>query len=125
MSHAIKLDESRGIVELTFDGTITAADMHRASDECIALQRSSGVTRFLVDANHWDLEASKVDIYELPSRKYWKESVDKRTRVAIILPAAATARQGAQFYQDACQNRGWNARVLPDRGSAIAWLRKR
>jgi hypothetical protein len=36
---------------------------------------------------------------------------------------AARAREAAHFYEAACRNRGWLARVLPDRESAIDWLK--
>jgi hypothetical protein len=29
-----------------------------------------------------------------------------------------------QFYEDACRNRGWNMRIFPDRGRALAWLQQ-
>ena len=54
--------------------------------------------------------------------RYWQEEFDRRSRVAVILPTAASTLKGALFYETACQNRGWNARVFPDRQSAMDWL---
>ena len=110
------------IVELTFTGPIAAADMHAASAETIDLQKRTRLNRFLIDADSWALDASTSDIYKLPAETYGKEKVDPRTRIAILMPRHESARRGALFYEDACRNRGWNARVFDDRAAAVEWL---
>ena len=80
--------------------------------------------RYLIESANWDLAASSVDIYALPAREYPKAEVDRRTRIAITQPSNERAREAARFYESTCRNRGWNARVHPDRQSAIAWLKE-
>ena len=120
MPHTTKV--AGPIVELTFTGPISGTDMHAASSETIALQKRTGLTLFLVDAGSWTLTAATADIYKLPAETYGRENVDPRTRIAIVTPRDASARQGALFYEDACRNRGWNARVFDDRAAAVEWL---
>lgn len=122
VSFAIHHDPESGVVELTFTGAIGGDALRNATTEAIALQKRTGALRFLIDANGWDLEASVVDIYQLPGETYWREGLDKQTRMALILPAALNARRGALFFEDACLNRGWNARVFQDRRAALEWL---
>jgi hypothetical protein len=110
------------IVELTFTGLITGADLREAASDCTSLQKKTAALRFLVDANGWDTNASVIDILELPAEQYWKEGFDHRTRIAVVLPELTSTQVAARFYEVACQNRGWNARVLPNRHDAILWL---
>ena len=121
MSFRVTHDGAQGLIEITYMGSISGDDLRTATREAIALQKQGDVLDFLVDAGAWDLKAALVDIYQLPAQ-YWKEGVDTRSRIAVILPAHETTRDGARFYEDACRNRGWNVRVLPDRAAALEWL---
>ena len=123
MPYSVKHDPSLGIVELTFTGSIAGADLRGATTACISVQRQTGATRFLVDVNGWDLDASTLDIYDIPDKQYSDENLDIQSRIAVILPTSDKAREAALFYEAACRNRGWHAKVLPDRESAIDWLR--
>ena len=125
MPHTLREDAGLGIVEVIFTGTITAQDMRASTAEAIALQKRTGAVNFLLNADGWDLKASLVDIYDLPTKTYWQEDLDRRTRIAVMLPHAASAKQGALFYSDASRNRGWNVRVFDDRAAAVEWLSKR
>jgi hypothetical protein len=114
-------DSEIGIATLTFSGTITNEDLVDSSVQCIALQKASGCLRYVIESTDWNLVASSVDIYALPTREYPKQ-LDRRTRIAIVQPTNEKAREAARFYESTCRNRGWNARVHPDRDSAMAWL---
>jgi hypothetical protein len=110
------------IVELTLSGVISGADLRASTTECISLQRLSGITRFLIDLDGWEVVASAYDIYELPAHIYGREGVNPATRIAVILPSSVSGQQAAQDYEVMCQNRGWHVCVLRDRESAIDWL---
>lgn len=122
MSYALKHDSVLDIAEVVFTGLITGTDLSDSTTQCTSLQKQTGTTRFLVDANDWDMGASLVQIFNLPDEQYWKEGLNPKSRIAVILPGAASTQDAARFYEAACQNRGWNAKVCPDRQSAIAWL---
>jgi hypothetical protein len=123
MPYSVKHDPVQGIVEVTLTGPITGADLRAATTECTSLQKQTGATRFLIDANGWDVSASLVDIYEIPTVQYWREGLDRHSLIATIFPGSASGQQAANFYETVCQNRGWHARVFPDRQGAVAWLR--
>lgn len=124
MPFTIQHDPGPGIATLAFSGTITNDDLVRSSVECIALQKATGCLRYLIESASWDLAASSVDIFALPTREYPKAELDRRTRIAIAQPTNERAREAARFYESTCRNRGWNARVHPDRESALAWLKE-
>jgi hypothetical protein len=116
-------DPSLGIVEVTFTGLLSGNDLREATTACIAIQKRTRATGFLVDMDRADMGASTLDIYDLPDSQYSEESLDIHSRIAVILPASPKAREAALFYEAACRNRGWHAKVLPDRQSAIDWLK--
>ena len=122
MPYAVKHDPVLNIVEVTFTGSVTGTDLRETTTECSTLQKQTGVTRFLVDGNQWDVVASFVDIYDLPAEQYLNEEVYRESRIAVVLPTSERSLYAAQFYETACQNRGWNAKVCPDRQSALDWL---
>jgi hypothetical protein len=121
--HVISYDPLLGVVEVRYTGSIAGADIREGTSGCISLQKQTGATRFLVDLNGSHFAASTLDIFDLPDQQYRDEHLDVRSRIAVILPDAARAREAAHFYEAACRNRGWLARVLPDRESAIDWLK--
>jgi hypothetical protein len=122
MPYSVKHDPVQGIIEVMFIGLITGSDLREATTECISLQKQTGEKSFLIDADGWDVRASLVDIYEIPTRQYWKEELASESRIATIFPTSESGKIAANFYINVCQNRGWNARVFPDRRGAVDWL---
>jgi len=123
MPYAVKHDPLLDIIELTLTGSLTSTTLREATTKGVSLQKQTRTTRFLVDPNGAELGASISDIYDLPAEQYPKENLDPRSQIAVILPASARAQEIARFYETVCRNRGWNARIFPDRQSAIEWLR--
>jgi len=123
MPYTLTHDPEQDIGTVTFNGTISPADLLASSADAVALQKAKGTLLYLIDSEDWDLGASVVDLYQLPTREYGRADLDRRTRIAIVRPGNANALEGAHFYESACRNRGWNARIHPDRASAVAWLK--
>jgi hypothetical protein len=121
--YSVTHDPSLGIVEVTFTGLLSGADLKKATRACISIQKQTRATGFLVDTGTADLGASTLDIHDLPGKQYGDEDLDIHTRIAVILPTSARTREAALFYEAACRNRGWHAKLLPDRQSAIDWLK--
>jgi len=123
MGYRIAHDEAGRRVEVTYSGAVTRADFEAASADAIGMQRAKGILRFVIlfddDAR---ITASKIDIYKLPTEDYGKAKVDRRTRIAVVLPEAGHARNAALFYEDASRNRGWNVRSFADHATAVSWL---
>jgi len=122
MPYTVKHDPALDLIEVSYSGLVTGADLRDATSACAVLQREKGITRFLVDSTAWDLRASIVDVFELTEHQYVKEGFSKEARIAIVLPTSPKSLEVAHFYETACRNRGWNARLWPNRRSAIEWL---
>ena len=122
MPYSIKHLPDLAIVEVARTGLISGDDLREATSECITLQKHTGVTKFIVDANGWEVIASFLDVYNLADQQYSNEGLDRKTHIAVILPTSISAQAAADFYETVCKNRGWNARVHPNRQSALEWL---
>ena len=122
MPYTVKHDPVFGIIEVTFTGLITEANLREATTQAISRQKQTDTTRFLVDANGWDVRASFIDIYEIADKQYLKEQLNRQSRIAVILPTSVSVQEAARFYETVCFNRGWNAKICSDRQSAKDWL---
>lgn len=123
MAWSSKYIAELGIVETIYRGPTTRSDIKEATTASISAARQAGTTRGLVDATDILFAASLVDLYDLPASQFECEQLDRRSRIAVLLPKDAKAREAAHFYQAACLNRGWNAKAFADREAAIVWLR--
>ena len=122
MPYSVKHDAAQGIVVVTFAEYITGDDLRNVTTVATTFQKQTGVTRFLIDLNECEVTASYADIYELPAEQYSNESVFRNSRIAVILPVSASTQEAAQFYENACRNRGWNVQLCPGRQNALRWL---
>ena len=122
MTYAVNYFPDQALLEVILADRITGADLREATTKCISLQKQTGVVRFIVDADGWEVIASFFDIYDIADKQYLNEGLDKQSRIAVILPTSLSSQAAAGFYETVCVNRGWNARVHPDRQSALEWL---
>ncbi|MBK8324291.1 MAG: STAS/SEC14 domain-containing protein [Betaproteobacteria bacterium] len=111
-----------GIIEIRFTGATSGNDLARSTIEGIGLAREHRTRRVLVDTTGMTLTASLVDVVKLPTDQYVAEHVDTRTRIALVCPPGAPAREAVQYYEDSCVIHGFDVRTFPDRASALAWL---
>ena len=110
------------IIEVVYEGDITASDLRESTSELIALGKEKGINRFLVNSTGIKLDANLVDLYDLPTRQYLKEKADRQGRIAVILPTSARAREAVKFFETVCMNRGWLVQVFSERQEALDWL---
>jgi len=111
------------IVELVFAGSTTGPDLREATVQGIALGKEQGILDYFVDATEIQLHnVSTFDLYDLPNMQYVKEGLDRRSRVAFVMPKLPKEKKDAEFYEIACANRGWHVRSFPNRDKAIEWL---
>ena len=122
MAWNAKYDQGLKLVELVHTGVATAKDLQEATSKCIALGQENETNRFLVDAEELVISAQLADIYNLPDKQYVNEQVDRFSRIAVVRPRAPHAQHAAQFYETACVNRGWAAKIVSTRQEAIDWL---
>jgi len=122
MSWTVQPDRKLGIVDVRLEGDYTADELRQCTTQAFQLGQEMGTIRYLVDASALVVAPPVVDILKLPAREYARLGLDRQSRIAITLPANQEARAAAQFYETACLNRGWNVKLLPDRGAATQWL---
>lgn len=122
MPYAIKFDPDLDVMHLVFTGEISGNDMREATTKCITLQNQTGVLRFFIEVNGWEIVASFVDIYNLAYKQYSEEKAQRQSRIAVVLPTTLSGQVAVNFYETVCQNAGWNAQVFADRENAIDWL---
>jgi hypothetical protein len=80
----------------------------------------AGVTNG-TDGSAAELEAFIYELYDLP-KQYAEEELNRRSRVAVILPASEKAREALRFYETASRNCGWDVQTFSERQGAIDWL---
>jgi hypothetical protein len=122
MPYIVKHLPNLAIAEITLTGDISGNDLREVTSECITLQKLTGIKRFLVDANGWEVVASFLDVYEIAETQYQAEGLHRHSHIAVVLPTALSAQVAANFYETVCQNRGWNAVVHRNSQSALDWL---
>ena len=124
MATTLTHDGSRGLIEVVLAGRTTREDLADVTSRGIALVRDTGTFDVLIDLTDLELAASLLDVYNLPARQYQDENLDRRVRLGLVMPRQPRERDAAQFYEDACVNRGWQVRSFPDRDAALAWLER-
>ncbi len=110
------------LVEVTFTGLLTAAELHAAASETYALTTQSGHYLILGDCSGMAHGGHSVfDLYDaakgfttLPRAKALKE--------AVIVPQIPDSSERASFWETTCFNHGLQVRLFTDRTSALAWL---
>jgi len=122
MPWVVKHDPAANMVEMICNGPMTGVDLRESTTSCISLGREASSTKFLVDVSGVEIEASMLDLYELPARQYVAEGADRNSRVALIQPTSPAARDAIKFYETVCKNRGWIVQTFTNRQSAVEWL---
>ena len=122
MTWTVEYNSTLRIVDIVFTGITSGRDLQEATTKCILLGKERGTVQFLVDAAELELFAPLVDILDLPEKQYVEEGLDRLSRVALVNPRSAKAKEAAEFYKTVCINRGWSVRLFPERAEAIEWL---
>jgi len=122
MTWTIEYNSNLRIIDLVIAGSLTGLDMKEVTSKLITLGKNQGVALFLVDTTDLELAPSLSRIIDLPDKQYEEEGLDRRIRLALVLPRSPKAKEAALFYETACVNRGWNVKTFPNREEAIEWL---
>ena len=110
------------VIEVAYRGSTSAQDLQESTSRFIEIEHKNGVNRFLVDTSDMELEATLLDVYDIPETQYEVEHADREGKVALVLPTSRFERQAVLFYRDACQNRGWFVEAFSDPKEAMDWL---
>jgi len=109
-----------GIVEIICKGTISPNELETNQEPVFALTKEHNTDMHLLDLTNYESSLSTLHI--LSSVSSYSDKTTRRLRIAVIRPISEKAREDIQFYENVCLNRGWNARVFPERKDAIDWL---
>ena len=112
------------IVEVVYEGQITADDLSESTSKHIELEHKKGWNRFLVDATKMKMATSIMAVYDLPAKQYIEEKADRQGCVAVLLPEDTIAKEAVEFYETVCRNRGWMVQVFSERQAAIDYLNR-
>ena len=110
------------VIEVAYRGSTSNQDLQESTSKFIDIEHEKGINRFLVDTSDMELEATLLDVHDIPETQYEVEGADREGKVALILSTSRFERQAGLFYRDACQNRGWLVEAFSDRKEAMDWL---
>jgi hypothetical protein len=109
------------VIETVYSGRFSVEELNEVVVATLDLGREEESNLYLGDCSHLEAPDSLVDVYGLVEF-YESLPVDRRSKEAIVLPAAQKAQADLVFYETAALNRGFEVRVFVERDAAIAWL---
>ena len=122
MPWTVDYDGESGIVVVVYRGTSVGRDLRDASSAAIALGKTHGSWRFLIDASEGSFAVAPIALLNLAAKQFPAEDVDRGSRMALLLPSAPKDRELARFYETVCLNRDWLVQSFDDRDAARRWL---
>ena len=121
MSFKVEYNNDTGIVESTFSDSISIEELYMETNQCIAIGKEHSSIKFLCDASNATVDISIFYVIEL-AKVHNEEKLPRNAKIAVVQPIENRSKQFANFYETACINRGWNAKVFPNRQLALKWL---
>ena len=115
-------NEALSIIEVTLTGVVSGDELRQGTERGLALSRTLGEVRCIIDATDQEETGTILDLYQLPDL-YERAGLDRKTRLALLPPTRPELRELAMFYETVCVNRGWLVRLFTTREQAIEWLR--
>ena len=122
MAWSADYDDASGIITVAYRGPTVGGDLRAGSSAAIALSKTHGSWRFLIDASEGTFNVAPIVLLNLAAKQYPAEHLDRSTRMAVLLPPAAKDRELARFYETVCLNRDWLVHSFEDRDEARRWL---
>lgn len=123
MKHFLSYDKQTGIIESKIQGTLATEEIKETSLVVLNMIKETGSTLVLVDYREATVQASVIDVYELP--KHFAEIARtaglhiRAVKRAIVI----TQRQAElRFFEDVSVNQGQQALLFTDYGEAKKWL---
>lgn len=107
------------IVETTYAGIMTGADVAAAAAETLRVANGLGRNRLFADCSSLEGGHTILDLYDLTNLE---QVSGLRLREAILQPELASAMEMVRFWETACLNRGFTVRIFADRDEATRWL---
>lgn len=121
MSYKISKTRDPERIEMKYFGTVSAEEYKDALIEFVKFQREHDIVLVLTDLTEMVVTPSILNVYDAINM-FEQLGIDKRTSEALIIPENKFAVENVKFYENACQNRGFNVRLFTDREKALKWL---
>ncbi len=123
MPWKLEVSGSPAIIEVIYEGDVGPVELEAAFTAALTESVHRQNPLFLANLVALTGGHSIIDLMDIVTR-IEAEVVDRRFREAVLVPPGTPLGPHAEFYETACRNRGFNARVFNDRDEAVAWLRK-
>lgn len=122
MPWKLEVSGSPAIIEVIYEGDVTPLELASAFASALEEGQRSRSPLFLANLASLTGGHSIIDLMDIVTR-IEAEGIDRRFREAVLVAPGTPIGPHAEFYETACRNRGFNARMFNDRDQALAWLR--
>jgi len=122
MPYTLDCNDKLGIIELVMSGNLTKEEMLETTIEVVKYQEQLGRLYILLDATYAYFDVPLVEIFDLPDKHYIEQNANPQNMLALIPPPSTKGRKDAEFYMNACVNRGRIVQLFDSRDKAIEWL---
>ena len=119
MPYRTHFDPEHDLIEVTYFGSLTPADLERAAHEILEQLAQRGFKRVLADCSSIEGGHSVFDLYALAD---WLSTHASHLKEAVVVPVQGLAADKVEFWETTCQNRGLLVRLFHERQEALAWL---
>lgn len=121
MPYFISKDLKPDRIEMKYSGTVSAEEYKDALIEFVKFQKEHNIMLVLTDLSDMVITPSILNVYDAINM-FETLGIDKRTTEALIIPENKFALENVKFYENACQNRGFNVKLFTNRDDALKWL---
>lgn len=120
MAWTTRYDSELKIIELTYTGFVSPAELAGAFAAVLAAFREHSTRKLLADCTDLLGGHSVIDIYELI--KSFDPIELSGVKDAMLMPTLPASAENALFFKSACDNIGINVRICATRQEALDWL---
>ena len=110
-------------IEIKYSGTVSDSEYKSDIAEFIKFNSEKRCLLVLTDLREMKVTPSFLNVYA-SINMFEKMGIDTRTSEALIIPRNKFVEDNVKFYENACQNRGYNVRIFYNREDAITWLKQ-
>jgi hypothetical protein len=121
MPYKVSYNEKLKTVDVLFDGVVTQEELFDMLREVTSMAYHHSTSRFFSDCTTMEGGHSIFDLFFLINA-YETAEIPKPMREAILIPLLPAAQKEVEFYETACQNRGYNVKLFDNREAAIKWI---
>lgn len=79
MPWSYEYNPTMGVIEVAYRGSTSARDLQESTSRFIDIEHEQGINRFLVDTSDMELDATLLDVHDLPEAQYVVEGAGNRT----------------------------------------------